>query len=132
MTTIMKAIEVTRERTSIPTPREFEIGPNPNYFDSLIAGCLSPILHLPQILWFNSLWPFLKSIFNSLQFILVSFGAGITGKANGFRVVNTKERELTDQEKEDAVRAILAGTGFVARPLNGSKETSEEDSTKQN
>lgn len=124
----MKAIEVERQRTAIPAPREFEVGPNPSYLNSLVAGCFSPILHLPQILWFNSLWPFLKSLAGGLSFIVLSFVAGLTGRANGFRVIGYKERELTEQEKEMAIREILAGTGYVAQPLGKSEATSTEQS----
>ncbi len=115
-----KAIEVHRERTMIPTPREFEVGPNPSYLNSLVTGCFSPILHLPQIIVLGALWPFIKSIANAMAFICLSFYAGITGRANGFRIIGMKERELTNDEKELALRDMMAGSGYKAIPLDTS------------
>ena len=109
-----KAYEVQKERTCIPEPSEFRIEHNPNYLNSFITGVFSPLLHLPQILWFSSLWPFLKSLWNSLSFILLSMSMGVMGRANGFRTVNVVERELSDEEKEAALADMLEGSGYVA------------------
>jgi hypothetical protein len=126
MPTIMKRVEVKRERTSVPTPKEFEVGDNPSYLNSLMTGCVSPLLHLPQILWFNSLWPFVKSLGGSVAFIGMAFVAGVTGKANGYRVLSVEERELTMDEKEEMVRDILSGTGFVPQRLDKPSATDDK------
>jgi hypothetical protein len=114
MTIHFKAFDIREERTSVPTPLQFRTGPNPSYLNSLVAGVFSPILHLPQILWFNSLWPFIKSLWTGLSFIFLSVGAGVFGQANGFRTVEVKERELSDEEKQSALDDMLKGTGFIA------------------
>lgn len=109
-----KVYEVKKERTCIPEPGEFQYGRNPSYMNSLITGVFSPILHLPQILWFNSFWPFLKSLYASFLFVLMSMAAGVRGTANGFRTVGVRERELSDEEKEIALAEMLEGSGYVA------------------
>ena len=114
MTIQFKAYDVREERTNIPTPTQFRLGRNPSYVDSLIAGVVSPIVHLPQILWFNSFWPFAKSLWSGVHFIFLSVGAGVTGQANGFRTVEVKERELSEEEKQTALDDLLLGTGFIA------------------
>lgn len=114
MTIHFKAYDVKEERTSVPTPPQFRIGPNPSYLNSLVAGVFSPILHLPQIFWFNSLWPFIKSLWTGFNFLAMSMGAGLAGQANGFRTVEVKERELTEEEKQTALDDMLRGTGFIA------------------
>lgn len=114
MTLQFKAYEVREERTNVPTPNQFRVGRNPSYLDSLVAGVISPIVHLPQILWFGSLWPFIKSLWRGLSFILYSMIAGVAGQANGFRTVDVAERELTDAEKQTALDDMLRGSGFIA------------------
>lgn len=118
MTIRFKAFEVKEKRTCVPTPPQFRIGSNPSYVDSLIAGVFSPFLHLPQILWFNSLWPFLRSLWTALSFILMSIGAGVTGRANGFRTTEVQERDLSEAEKQTALDDMLRGTGFIAVSLS--------------
>lgn len=118
MTIQFIAYDVEEERTSAPTPNQFRIGHNPSYVNSLIAGCLSPIIHLPQILWFGSFWPFLQSLWKGLSFIVYSIMAGLAGQANGFRTVEVKERTLSDEEKQAALDDMLQGTGFVAVKLS--------------
>lgn len=121
------------ERTNAPTPAQFRVGRNPNYLDSLIAGVVSPIVHLPQILWFGSFWPFLKSLWRGLSFIIYSMVAGIAGQANGFRTVEVSERPLTEEEKQKALDDMLLGSGFIAvslKKIGGNRvaETSQETS----
>ena len=118
MTIQFKAYDVREERISVPAPNQFRVEHNPNYVDSLIAGCLSPIIHLPQILWFGSFWPFLKSLWKGLSFIVYSIMAGLAGQANGFQTVEVKERTLSDEEKQAALDDMLQGTGFVAVKLS--------------
>jgi hypothetical protein len=118
MTIQFKAFDVREERTNVPTPTQFRMGRNPSYVDSLIAGVISPIIHLPQILWFNSFWPFIKSLWSGVQFIFLSVGAGVTGQANGFRTVEVKERDLTEEEKQTALDDMLRGSGFIAVNVN--------------
>ena len=112
-----QSIDVKEERTSIPTPRQFRVGHNPNYLNSLMCGVFSPILHLPQIIWFNSVWPFLKSLVAGLVFIVMSIVAGVLGRANGFVVTEMAEREPTREEKERALNEMLAGSGYRAVPI---------------
>lgn len=109
--------DVKEERTWVPTPLQFRVGDNPNYLESLCAGCFSPFLHLPQILWFNSCWPFLKSLANGISFIGVSFVAGVMGRANGVRTVSMVERPPTIAEKERALADLLEGSGYKAVPI---------------
>lgn len=118
MTIQFKAYDIREERTSVPTPMQFRTGRNPSYLNSLVAGIFSPILHLPQIFWFNSLWPFLKSLWTGVAFISLSMGAGIAGQANGFRTVEVKERDLTEEEKQTALDDMLRGSGFIAVSVN--------------
>lgn len=113
-----RAYEYKEERTSCPEPRQFRIGPNPSYLSSLLAGVVSPILHLPQIVWFNSLWPFAVSVFSGLSFICVSITMGLLGRANGVRIVAIEPKELNMDEKQKALDDMLAGSGFKAVPLN--------------
>jgi hypothetical protein len=117
MTIHFKAFDIREERTSVPTPMQFRTGRNPSYLNSLVAGVFSPILHLPQIFWFNSLWPFIKSLWTGVSFISLSIGAGIAGQANGFRTVEVKERELSEDEKQAALDDMLKGSGFIAVSL---------------
>lgn len=128
MTFEFKSYDVREKRTSVPTPNQFRVGHNPNYVDSLIAGCLSPIIHIPQILWFGSCWPFLRSLWRGLSFIAYSFMAGLAGKANGFRTVEIKERTFSDEEKRAALDEMLQGTGFVAVKI-GDVGASQADRT---
>jgi hypothetical protein len=124
-----RAFEYKEVRTSIPEPKQFRIGPNPNYLDSLMAGVFSPILHLPQILWFGSIWPFIKSLFGGVYFILTSMVMGLLGRANGIRIVEIEPKELTQAEKQKALDEMLAGSGFKAVPLSelyGAKHASGE------
>lgn len=109
--------DVKEERTWVPAPLEFRAGHNPNYLQSLVAGCFSPFLHLPQIIWFNSVWPFLKSLVGGLTFIVMSFVAGVLGRANGVRTISVTPREPTIAEKEMALANMLAGTGYKAVPI---------------
>lgn len=118
MTLQFKAYEVREERTNIPSPKQLRFESNPSYLDSLITGVLAPIVNLPQLLWFNSLWPFIKSLWVSLQFILLSICAGVMGRASGFRVAEVVERNLTDEEKQTALDDMLRGSGFAAVSLN--------------
>lgn len=118
MTIHFKAYDVKEQRTSVPTPMQFRVGRNPSYLNSLVAGVFSPILHLPQIFWFNSLWPFIKSLWTGFAFIVMSFCAGVMGNANGFRVINVAERELSDAEKQSALDDMLRGSGFIAVSLS--------------
>ena len=112
------AYDIKEERTAFPTPTQFRYGRNPSYLNSLAAGVFSPILHLPQILWFGCFGPFLKSLWRGLYFIGFSMFAGLTGRANGFIVTNVAPRELTEAQKLDAVNDMLQGTGYRAVPLN--------------
>lgn len=114
MTINFHKIKLVEERTSIPTPRQFRVDHNPSYLNSLMCGVFSPILHLPQILWFNSLWPFLKSLWMGLFFIGLSIIAGIMGRANGFIVKEVIEGEVSEEEKLRAIEEILHGTGYKA------------------
>jgi hypothetical protein len=118
MTIKFHSYDIKEERTWVPSPPEFRVGHNPNYLQSLVAGVFSPILHLPQIFWFNSIWPFLRSLAGALSFIGVSFIAGIMGRANGVRTVSFVPREATVAEKERALSDLLAGSGYVAVPVN--------------
>ena len=118
MTIHFHTYDIKEERTWVPSPPEFRPGHNPNYLESLCAGCFSPLLHLPQILWFNSLWPFIKSLWTGFAFIVMSFCAGVMGNANGFRVINVAERELSDAEKQSALDDMLRGSGFIAVSLS--------------
>jgi hypothetical protein len=113
-----KKFTVKEERTSIPTPRQFRVGHNPSYLNSLMCGVFSPILHIPQILWFNSLWPFIKSLAMGLSFIGLSIVAGVMGRANGFVITDVEDGELTEDEKFKALSDMLEGTGYKAVPVN--------------
>lgn len=106
------------ERTAFPTPTQFRMGRNPSYLNSLVAGCFSPILHLPQILWFGCLWPFLRSLWRAVGFIVISVWAGLTGRANGFVVTQMEQASVSEEDKLAAVNEMLAGTGYRAVPLN--------------
>jgi hypothetical protein len=117
MTIHFHTYDIKEERTWVPSPPEFRPGHNPNYLESLCAGCFSPLLHLPQILWFNSFWPFLKSLVGGLTFIVMSFIAGLMGRANGVRTVSVTPREPTVAEKERALANLLEGTGYMAVPI---------------
>jgi hypothetical protein len=113
-----KAFEYKEARTNLPSPGQFRLGPNPSYADSLIAGVVSPIIHLPQILWFNSLWPFAKSLWSSFSFLCLSIGAGFAGNANGFITTEVIERDLSEGDKQRALDDMLRGSGYQAISLN--------------
>lgn len=110
--------KIKEERTAFPSPNQFRAAYNPSYLNSLAAGCVSPLLHLPQILWFGCTWPFLKSLARALYFIGFSMLSGIMGRANGFIVSNVEPVEMTEEDKLNAVNEMLAGTGYRAVPLN--------------
>lgn len=114
MSTIIKAYDIKEERTAFPTPKQFRVEKNPSYLASLLAGVFSPILHLPQMVWFNIIWPLAKAIFSTMMFILLCMFAGITGRASGYIVTGLEERPATDEEKEKALGEMLAGTGYKA------------------
>lgn len=118
MTIQFKAYEIKEERTAFPTPKQFRVEQNPSYLASVLAGVVSPIIHLPHILWFNSLWPFIKSIAGSIAFIGLSMFAGVTGRASGYIVTGMEEREVSQEEKDKAVQEILKGTGYKAVRFN--------------
>lgn len=118
MTIHFKAFEYKEQRTAFPEPQQFRIGHNPNYVESILAGVFSPILHLPQILWFGSIWPFLRSLARGVYFIAVSMLMGVLGRANGVRIVQLEPRELTQEEKQKAMDEMLAGSGFKAVPIS--------------
>lgn len=122
MTINFHKFKLVEERTSIPTPRQFRVGHNPSYLNSLMCGVFSPILHLPQIIWFNSVWPFLKSLWMGVCFIFLSIIAGIVGRANGFIVTHEVDGEITEEEKLAAIENILQGTGYKAVKLGMAKE----------
>lgn len=109
-----KKFSVKEVRTSIPTPRQFRVGHNPSYLNSLCAGVFSPILHIPQILWFNSLWPFLVSLWMGLTFIVLSMVAGFMGRANGFIVTEVVDEEIDEADRKKVIDDMLAGTGYTA------------------
>jgi hypothetical protein len=113
-----KAYDVKEARTNLPTPLQFRVGANPSYVDSLIAGVISPILHLPQILWFNSLWPFFKSLYTGVVFICLSVSMGVMGRANGFVTSEVVERDLSEEEKQTALDDMLRGSGYIAVNVN--------------
>lgn len=123
---VFKAYDVEEERTLIPTPREFRVEHNPSYVASLVTGVFSPILHLPQIVFFGLLWPFVKSLVKAIFFLIVSFLAGITGRATGVRVKQMTPRELSQDEKRKALAEMLEGTGFMAVPINGRAVVDED------
>lgn len=116
------AFDIKEERTAFPTPKQFRVGANPSYLNSLVAGCFSPILHLPQILWFNSLWPFIKSLVMGVAFIGVSMIAGLLGRANGFVITQAEPRKMTEEEKQQAINEMLSGSGYRAVPLNAPEQ----------
>ena len=118
MPLMFKKFTTKEERTSIPTPRQFRVGYNPSYLNSLMCGVFSPILHIPQILWFNSLWPFIKSLWMGIAFIGLSIVAGIAGRANGFIITTVEDGELTEEEKLRALADMLEGSGYKAVPIN--------------
>lgn len=109
-----KAYEIKEERTAFPTPKQFRVEKNPSYLASLLAGVFSPILHLPQIAWFNILWPLAQAIWSSIVFVLLSMFAGVTGRASGYVVTGLEERTATEEEKEKAMQEMLAGSGYKA------------------
>jgi hypothetical protein len=117
-----QSFHIKRERTAFPEPRQFEVGPNPSYFNSLCAGVFSPILHLPQILWWGCLWPFLNSLWRGVWFIGFSMLAGLLGRANGFVITQVEKNELTEEDKHKAINDMLAGTGYRAVPLNAPQD----------
>jgi hypothetical protein len=99
-----RAFEYKEVRTSIPEPKQFRIGPNP-------------------------IWPFIKSLFGGVYFILTSMVMGLLGRANGIRIVEIEPKELTQAEKQKALDEMLAGSGFKAVPLSelyGAKHASGE------
>lgn len=124
------SFDIKEERTWIPTPKQFRVGPNPNYLNSLSCGIFSPILHLPQILWFNCLYPFLKNIFLTFSFLGIAILAGVMGRANGFRVVSMTPRVPTEDEKREAMNEMLRGSGFVATSLQGDSQGKDEGAPK--
>ena len=129
MTIQFKAFEYKEERTAFPEPQQFRIGHNPNYIESILAGVVSPIIHLPQILWFGSIWPFLRSLVRGLWFIATSMLMGILGRAIGVRIVGLEPKELSMEGKQKALDDMLAGSGFKAVPLSelyGAKHASGE------
>lgn len=113
-----KSFEIKEEPTNCPTPMQFRVGRNPSYIDSLLAGVVSPIIHLPQILWFGSFWPFLKSLWRGVSFICFSMAMGFLGRAQGVRIVEATPRELTMEDRQKVLDDMLAGSGFKAVPLN--------------
>lgn len=127
----IRSFELKEERTSLPTPKQFRVERNPSYFASLVTGCFSPILHLPQIVFYTILWPFIMAIFRAIIFIGLSMFAGITGRASGYRTVEYVERKQTQSERQAIVNEMLRGTGFRAVPIEkGTFEGTSEEASK--
>jgi hypothetical protein len=127
----IRSFELKEERTILPTPKQFRVERNPNYLASLVTGCFSPILHLPQIVFYTILWPIVVAIFQAIVFIGLSMFAGITGRASGYRTIEYVERKQTQAERQEILNGVLKGTGFRAVPIEkGTFEGTSEEASK--
>lgn len=113
----IRSFDLKEERTLFPTPKQFRVEDNPSYVASLVTGCFSPILHLPQIVFYTILWPFVTAIFKGIVFIGLSMFAGVTGRASGYRTVEYVERKQTQAERQEVLNEMLKGTGFRVVPI---------------
>jgi len=75
------------KRIWFPEIKQFYVGPNPNYLNSLVTGIVTPLLNLPINLLNMVVLPLIQSISRLVVFMLVSVAAGILGRANGFEVI---------------------------------------------
>jgi hypothetical protein len=122
----IRSFELKEKKTNFPTPKQFRVENNPSYASSLVTGCFSPLLHLPQILFYGTLWPIATSLSKSFAFIALSMWAGVTGRACGYRTVEYIERKQRQAERQEVLNEMLAGTGFRAVPITA--ETSQDKS----
>ena len=76
----------------LPDPRHMVVMRNGNYFRSLVAGTLSPLIHLPQMIWHLLLLPLLKGIVALVTIIIVNFVAGVLGFCSGVDVSVTDDK----------------------------------------
>ena len=79
------------KRVWFPAPETLVVGPNANYLQSLCAGVVSPILHLPNMLWDFLVLPVVLGVGRMAAVLGLSLLAGITGRANGFVPVKAEE-----------------------------------------
>jgi hypothetical protein len=118
--------EMKREPTMLPTPKEFCVENNPSYAKSLVTGIVSPLFHLPQIIFFGCLWPFITAIGKSIAYIGLSMYAGFTGRASGYRTTEVKSVAISQADRQKAVNRMLEGSGFVAVPIEAITEPTSE------
>lgn len=123
-----KAYEVKEERTWLPTMPEtvYASSGTGSYLHSIIAGVLSPVLHLPFHVWKLCLKPFLMGIWAVIAFTCLAILLGLLGRVSGVRR-EVKEREPTADEKEMAMRHFMSGSGFVPVPLHREGAFKEEE-----
>lgn len=106
---MIKRFKYTFAPTWLPEPAHLRVQRNPNYLQSLVVGIVSPIFHLPFILFYTFVTPLWDAIKKVVLFFLVSFFAGITGKACGVRLVDVKMEEATEEEIQAYMKAIFEG-----------------------
>lgn len=79
----------------LPDPRRMVIRRNGNYFRSLVAGCLSPLFHLPQMVWHLLLQPVFNGVLAIVTITVVNFVVGIAGYCPGIDV------RITDEDNQE-------------------------------
>ena len=117
MTLQMRKVKTTSEKTLFPTGKEFEFAKSKEvkfaYWESLTVGILSPLLHLPQMVFFGVILPVISGVVGVVASIFISFVVGLSGRATGRRVTKEELLKLEDEDVEKEINSILRGTGFA-------------------
>lgn len=121
---MIKRFKYTFAPAWLPEPSNLRIGEkNPSYLKSLAAGVLSPIVHLPWIIFYTFIRPLFDSLLKFILFFGVSFFAGLTGRASGVRLLEVTEERPSEEEIAEYIKAIFKDAGVNANTVRKASES---------
>jgi hypothetical protein len=126
---MIKRFKYTFAPAWLPEPSNLRIGEkNPSYLKSLAAGVLSPIVHLPWIIFYTFIRPLFDSLLKFVLFFGVSFFAGLTGRASGVRLLEVTEERPSEEEIAEYIKAIFKDAGVNANTVRKASEAETKQS----
>jgi len=126
---MIKRFKYTFAPAWLPEPSNLRIGEkNPSYLKSLAAGVLSPIVHLPWIIFYTFIRPLFDSLLKFVLFFGVSFFAGLTGRASGVRLLEVTEERPSEEEIAEYIKAIFKDAGVNANTVRKASESETKQS----
>lgn len=126
---MIKRFKYTFAPAWLPEPSNLRIGEkNPSYLKSLAAGVLSPIVHLPWIIFYTFIRPLFDSLLKFILFFGVSFFAGLTGRASGVRLLEVTEERPSEEEIAEYIKAIFKDAGVNANTVRKASESETKQS----